>query len=146
MLSALADAGYAQACLVIGPEHGVVRAHYERAGRRAGSRSPSRSRRSRSEPPTLCSRRRPGRSGEPFLVVNSDNYYPLSALEGLRGLAGPGAALFERETLVAESGLDADRVRAYALCRVGPDGYLAGIVEKPDAAALAQRARARSSA
>src|SRR5262249_49067447 len=32
VLSGLADAGYAEACLVIGPEHGAVRDHYAGAG------------------------------------------------------------------------------------------------------------------
>ena len=36
ILSALADAGFKQACLVIGPEHGVIREHY------AGTNRPSR--------------------------------------------------------------------------------------------------------
>ena len=138
VLSGLADAGYAQACLVIGPEHGAVRAHYEGAGapRRIAVAFAIQEKPLGTADALLAAEA--WTQGEPFLVVNSDNYYPRSALEGLRGLAGPGAALFEREVLVAESGLDADRVRAYALCRVGPDGFLAGIVEKPDAEALAQ--------
>src|SRR5687768_14118405 len=32
VLSALADAGITDVCLVIGPEHGAVREHYERRG------------------------------------------------------------------------------------------------------------------
>ena len=49
VLSGLADAGCDAVCLVIGPEHGVVRDYYRgRRAPRGGSPSPSRSSRSRS--------------------------------------------------------------------------------------------------
>ena len=75
-------------------------------------------------------------AGQDFLVLNSDNYYPVSALRALRDLDGPGLPVFERESLVRQSNIPRDRVSRYAVLRVGADGILEEIVEKPDAAAM----------
>jgi len=136
VLSGLADAGYAEACLVIGPEHGVVRDYYDR------ERPPRRIR------VAFAVQEKPlgtadallaaeaYAASDPFLVINSDNYYPVEVLRELRELGEPGTALFSRSTLLAESNVEPDRVRAYAVCRVTPEGYLAGILEKPSPADL----------
>ena len=76
--------------------------------------------------------------GEDFLVINSDNLYPVSALASLAGLSEPGLALFSRDALVAGSNIPPDRIAAFAVCEVGADGYLEAILEKPDANELAR--------
>ncbi len=136
-LSALADAGLEEACLVIGPEHETVRRHYEL------ERPPRRLR------VTFAIQKEPlgtadavlsaeaFTSGEDFLVLNSDNTYPAAVLSRLRQIPGPATALFPRSELLAGSNIDPGRVAAFALCTVGADGFLTGILEKPDAAALA---------
>jgi dTDP-glucose pyrophosphorylase len=136
VLSGLADAGYGEACLVIGPEHGAVRRYY------TVERPPQRLRVAFAIQPkplgtadALVSAEE-FVSGEEFLVINSDNYYPDPALSDLRELSEPGTALFSRRALLAESNIEPGRLRSYALCTVGADGYLTGILEKPDAAAL----------
>jgi glucose-1-phosphate thymidylyltransferase len=73
---------------------------------------------------------------DPFLVINSDNYYPLAALETLRQLGRPGVAVFERESLVSDGNVDAARVRQFAVVRRTPAGELDDIIEKPDAATI----------
>jgi glucose-1-phosphate thymidylyltransferase len=137
LLSSLADAGCGEACLVIGPEHETVRRYY------AAERPPKRIRIS------FAIQERPAgtadallsaeafAAGEDFLVVNADNYYPAECLRALCLLAEPGAALFSRRELLAESPIGPERLLSYAVCAVGSDGYLAGILEKPDAEALA---------
>jgi glucose-1-phosphate thymidylyltransferase len=137
VLSGLADAGCEEACLVIGPEHGAVRDYY-------ASASPPRRIRVRfaiqQEPLGTADALLAAEAfadGEDFLVLNSDNYYPVRALADLRRLSEPGAALFERGALLAQSNIEPDRIRSFAVCAVTPDGYLAAIFEKPDAAALA---------
>jgi glucose-1-phosphate thymidylyltransferase len=136
VLSGLADAGYAEACLVIGPEHAVVRDYY-------GKESPPRRIRvafAVQEKPLgtadalLAAAAFAG--ADPVLVINSDNYYPVDALRDLRELGEPGTALFPRSTLLSESNVEPERVRAYAICTVTADGYLAGILEKPSPADL----------
>jgi dTDP-glucose pyrophosphorylase len=136
VLSALADAGYEKACLVIGPEHGAVREYYceKIPPRRIRVRFAVQERPLGTADALLCAESFVAK--EHTLVINSDNYYPVSALEGMRKLSEPGAALFARTDLLAGSHIEPERVLSYAVCTVSPDGYLTGILEKPDAAAL----------
>jgi glucose-1-phosphate thymidylyltransferase len=136
VLSGLADAGYEEACLVIGPEHGAVRDYYtsESPPRRVRVGFAIQDRPLGTADALLAAEG--FANGEDFLVINSDNYYPVGALSDLRRLSEPGAALFEREALLAQSNIEPDRIRSFAVCAVSPDGYLAAILEKPDAAAL----------
>ena len=83
VLSALADAGYTRACLVIGPEHQAVRDYFE-------VQSPPKRIRVEfaiQEKPlgtadaVLAARKFAG--DDLFLLMNSDNYYPIEALRRL---------------------------------------------------------------
>ena len=137
VLSALADAGLEQVCLVIGPEHAAVRDYYTKT---APPRKLSVAFAVQEEPRGTADAVLSAEefaAGEDFLVINSDNIYPVSALSALVRLSEPGAALFERDALVAQSNIPAERIASFAVCRVGPDGYLEEILEKPDPAALA---------
>jgi dTDP-glucose pyrophosphorylase len=138
VLSALADAGIAEVCLVIGPEHAAVREHYTVTAR------PRRVRVAFAVQPeprgtadaVLAAEEFVG--VDDFLVINSDNLYPVSALAELAALSEPGVALFERDALVAGSNIPAERIASFAVCEVGADGYLEAILEKPDAATVAR--------
>ncbi len=68
----------------------------------------------------------------PFLVLNSDNYYPIDVLGALVALGGPGLPAFRRSTLLERSNIDPGRVRSYALLTIDDMGTLVDIVEKPD--------------
>jgi glucose-1-phosphate thymidylyltransferase len=137
ILSALADAGCSDVCLVIGPDHDVVRAHY-------ASNPPVRLR------VTYAVQQAPlgtadavlsaeGFAGaDPFLVMNADNYYPAKVIRSLLALDGPGLPVFRRSTLVRLGNIDPGRVAAYAALDIGPDGQLRDIIEKPDPATLAR--------
>ena len=78
----------------------------------------------------------------PFLVLNSDNYYPVRGVLRLsRTLGASGLIAFEAETLVREGGIEPERVLKYALVDATDDGWLRAIREKPAADdPLAQRA------
>jgi dTDP-glucose pyrophosphorylase len=135
VLSGLADAGYEEVCLVIGPEHGAIREYYSVTSPPARVRV------------TFAIQQEPRGSADAmlaaesfagadeFLMINSDNYYPQGALGGLRELGQPGVALFERGALLRKSNIDAARIRSYAICNVTADGYLESILEKPGEAA-----------
>jgi glucose-1-phosphate thymidylyltransferase len=132
VLSALSDSAYTQVCLVIGPEHQAVRDYY------VSTAPPQRIELDfavQHEPRGTADAvlaAEPFVAGEDFLVINSDNYYPLSALRALRTLGEPGTVLFQRDALIRESNIPAERIRSYALCRIGGDDYLEDIYEKPD--------------
>jgi len=131
VLSALADAGVSQICLVVGPEHAAIREHYS-------SVSPSRIEIDfaiQKEPLGTANAvlaAEPFVAGAPFLVLNSDNYYPVEVFRALRALGEPGAAAFERESLVREGNIPEERIRRYALLQIDAAGYVAKITEKPD--------------
>ena len=72
-------------------------------------------------------------SGDPFLVLNADNLYPSAVLQRLCALDEPGLPLFTRANLVRTSNIPDARIQSFALLTVDGDGYLSGIVEKPDA-------------
>jgi dTDP-glucose pyrophosphorylase len=72
-----------------------------------------------------------------FLMINSDNYYPLSAVRSLRQTSGSAVAAFERDAMIRGSNIPADRVVKFAAVEIDASGYLKRIVEKPDAATLA---------
>jgi glucose-1-phosphate thymidylyltransferase len=138
VLSALADAGCREVCLVIGPEHGMIREYYER------TRVPERVRvtfaiqqEARGTADAVLSAR--AFTGDtPFLVLNADNYYPADVLHALVMLDGPGLPAFSRSALIERSNIDPDRIRSYALLEIAENGDLIDIVEKPDAATFAR--------
>ena len=132
ILSALADAGVTEACLVIGPEHDAVREHFAApAPRRVRVRFAVQER-----PLGTADAVRAAESAvvsERFIVINGDNYYPADVLAHLAVIEEPAVAAFARAALIADGLVPAERIARFALLEVGGDGYLRRIVEKPDA-------------
>ena len=128
-LSALADAGFEEACLVIGGEHDLVRTYYTATPpQRIGVRFAVQPEPLGTANAVLAAQEFTGT--EDFLTINSDNYYPLSALRMLRSLEEPAVALFRESSLIA-GGIPPERILKFAICTASSDGYLSGIVEKP---------------
>jgi dTDP-glucose pyrophosphorylase len=131
LLSALADAGVTRVALVVAPDHEPLRRYYLEETR------PSRLDVALVVQPeaigtaNAMSSVRQWAGDEPFLVMNSDNLYPVAALRDLGSLAEPGLPAFELEDLIESSNIPPERVRAFARIDVDADGYLAAIVEKP---------------
>jgi dTDP-glucose pyrophosphorylase len=138
VLSALADAGCNAVCLVIGPEHDIVRDYYER------TRPPERLRVAfavQQEPRGTADAVLAAEAfaeSDPFLVLNSDNYYPVEVLRALIALDGPGLPAFGRAALVEQGNIDPERIRSFAMLTIDDDGILQDIVEKPDPGTFAR--------
>jgi dTDP-glucose pyrophosphorylase len=136
VLSGLADAGFTDACIVIGPEHEFVREYYQRV-------QPQRLRLhfAIQEKPlgtanaVLAAEGFAGR--EEFIVINSDNLYPSDVLIALRGLGQPGAVMFDENSLIENSNISRERVRSFAYAKVDAAGFLIDLIEKPDEQTLA---------
>ena len=133
LLSALADAGIDEVVLVIGPEHDAVRRHFtdDAPPRRVRVRFAI-----QEEPLGTADAVRAAAAvigDAPFLVLNADNYYPVAAYAALAAEATPGTIAFDREALVADGAIDRERVRAFAVLSVSPEGRLTGLIEKPGA-------------
>jgi glucose-1-phosphate thymidylyltransferase len=137
-LSSFADAGLREVCLVVGPEHDAIRQYYS-------SIPTSRLRISFAiqEKPVgtadavLAARDFVG--DDSFLVVNSDNYYPMAVIAELREPPAPAFPAFSRAGLIRDGMIPAERIANYALLDIDPEGILRRIVEKPsdaEAAAL----------
>jgi dTDP-glucose pyrophosphorylase len=131
ILSALADAGLTRLCVVIGPEHDVVRRYYasEVTLTRISVDFAVQAEPRGTADAVLAAE--PWTEGEPFLVVNGDNYYPVDALRALAALTLPGLVAFSREGLLADGQIAPERILRFALLDL--DGLrLRRIVEKPD--------------
>jgi dTDP-glucose pyrophosphorylase len=137
ILSSLADAGCTEICLVIGPEHDAIRERYTTVV------PPRRFRIAfavQEKPLGTGNAVLAAESfvdGDEFLMANSDNYYPVEVLRTLVTMGRPGTVFFTPEGLAAHSNIEPERVLAFALGRLGADGCLDELVEKPDAKALA---------
>ncbi len=137
VLSGLADAGFTKVCLVIGPEHTELRDYY------SVSHRPSRLTIDfaiQEKPLGTADAVRPAEAfaaGEPFLMINSDNYYPPQALAALHKTAAPAIAVFEKNALLKGSNIAGDRINKFSVVRIKADGTMKQIIEKPDDATIA---------
>jgi dTDP-glucose pyrophosphorylase len=131
VLSGLADAGFTDACIVIGPEHDFVREHYQRV-------QPQRIRLHfaiQAKPLGTADAVLAAEgfaSGGEFIVINSDNLYPSEVLAALRALGQPGAVMFDESSLIEHSNISRQRVRSFAYAKVDAAGFLVDLIEKPD--------------
>ncbi|HUT89303.1 MAG TPA: sugar phosphate nucleotidyltransferase [Thermoguttaceae bacterium] len=137
VISALADAGYRRVCLVVGPDHDSIRAYYrddvkpERVSIDFAVQGEPKGTADAVAAAEAFARR------DPFLVINSDDYYPVEALRRLREVTGSATALFERESMIAGSNIPGDRIQAFALGLTNGEGVLRRILEKPSREQLA---------
>ena len=130
VLSALADAGLEDICLVIGPEHDAIRERYgaRDAQTRISVAFAVQERPIGTADALLAAEAFAGSA--PFLVLNSDNYYPVAAYAALRQLDGPGLPGFSRQGLL-RGNVPPERVAAFALLEVGPDRRLSASSKSP---------------
>jgi dTDP-glucose pyrophosphorylase len=132
ILSALADAGYTDTCLVVGPDHQLIREYYTTFA------PPRRIRVTfaiQAEPRGTADALLAATAfvdAEHVLVINGDNYYPVEALRALRMLESAGTVLFDPASLVRTSNIPEERLRAFAVGVVDRDGVLTALIEKPD--------------
>jgi glucose-1-phosphate thymidylyltransferase len=132
LISALADAGIADVCLVIGPQHDRIREHYASAVTRIAVHFAVQERPLGTADAVFAARQFAG--AHPFLSLNSDNYYPVDAYRRLMELDGSGLIGFAYDALLEESNIPPERVRRFALVETGADGALRSLIEKPDEA------------
>jgi dTDP-glucose pyrophosphorylase len=132
VLSALADAGANEVCLVVAPDaqHLQRHFHHEMTLRRMRI-SFAVQQEARGTADAVLAAESFARN-ERFLVLNADNYYPIETYKALGGVDRNAMAGFDREALVTQGNIDLERIKRYALLRVSGDGFLEEIVEKPD--------------
>ena len=134
----LAEAGYTEVCLVIGPEHDSVRDYYTKEITTSRVKITFAIQQEPLGTADAVAAAKDFAGTDHFIVLNSDNYYPIEALNGLRELGSVGLAGFEREALVAQSNIPADRVTAFAVIETDENDIMTKVVEKPTAEQLAE--------
>jgi dTDP-glucose pyrophosphorylase len=137
VISALADAGITDVCLVIGPEHSRMREYYEREIALTRVRVHFAIQEKPLGTANAVIAAESFAAGEHVLVLNSDNYYPVHTLRALRVLGAAGVAAFERDALVRLGNIDPDRIAKFSVVRIDAEGNLEQIIEKPDEATIA---------
>lgn len=137
VISALADAGFTDVCLVIGPEHDLIRGHYDHLETSRVTIGYAIQEHPLGTADAVLAAEEFAAGGR-VLVINSDNYYPAEALRLLSDVPGSALVGFDRAALLAHSNITPERIAAFALATADADGNLAELVEKPDAATLAR--------
>ncbi|MGH7581878.1 MAG: sugar phosphate nucleotidyltransferase [Gemmatimonadales bacterium] len=131
ILSALADAGIRDVCLVVGPSHGLIREHYAIVPPHRVTLAFVVQDQPRGTADAVLAAET-WIAGRDFLVLNADNLYPVDAIRALVRLARPGLIAFDRDALIANSNIEAARVASFATLMLRDDGTLAEINEKPE--------------
>lgn len=132
VLSAIADAGVTEVCLVIAPDATHLRRHFhhEMTLRRLRIAFAIQQEARGTADAVLAAEAFAASSR--VLVLNADNYYPVESYRAMVSAEGSAMPGFDREALVTLGNIDEERVRRYALLRVSSDGFLEEVVEKPD--------------
>ena len=140
VLSALARAGFTRVCLVTGPQQDALRDYYRKLKTEHLSIEFALQLQPKGTADAVAAAEAFA-DGRPFVVINSDNYYPVEALEALRRLDGCGVALFDQQSMIADGNVPEERVRQFAVGRIDGHGCLKQVIEKPDAETLAALGR-----
>ena len=137
VLSACIDAGLDQACLIIGTDHQQIRDYY-------GPLSSSKLRIEfavQSKPQGTADAVRSAQAfagNDPFLMINSDNFYPTRAIRDLRNITGSGLAVFGRAAMLRDSNIEPDRIQKFAAVELDAKDRLQHVLEKPTPETLAR--------
>jgi dTDP-glucose pyrophosphorylase len=126
VLHSLAEGGFRQVALVLGPEHERIREYY----RGLTTNRIEISFVIQAEPlgtADAVNAAERWTMEESFIVLNADNLSPVPVLEQLAAGDGPAAAGFERDSL----GLPISRIGTFALLEHDARGCLSRIAEKP---------------
>ena len=124
----ITTAGFSDVCLVIGPEQDAIRDYCAAKGIAVKFVVQGEARGTADA--VLAAESAVG--DELFLVVNSDNLYPVEGLRRLRETNRPAMLAFEREALIERSNIATERIASFATVEIDDDGNLRRIAEKPE--------------
>ena len=135
-LSALADAGITEVVLVVPPEHGAIHQYYTHdvTLTRLRVRFAVQEHPLGTADAVVAAARVIG--DRPFLVLNGDNLYPADAIRAVATAVRDhtreaATAAFDRDALVADGAMPAERIGQFAVMVLAANGYLLRIREKP---------------
>ena len=130
LLSNIADAGYTRVCLVISPHQQQVRDYYDNLSSQRLQIEYAVQQEQLGTANALAAAEE--FVGEDYaLVLNGDNYYPVEALQQLLEAKSCALSGFDRNQLIEQSNISAERITAFAIIQQDSNGNLTNIVEKP---------------
>lgn len=135
VISTLADVGYDEFCLVIGPEHDLIRNYYDSVEKTRVTVTYAIQEHPLGTADAVAAAESFA-AGDRVLVINSDNFYPSGAVARLAEAPASATLGFTKEAMIARSNIDPERIKAFALLRADETGQLVDIVEKPDEATV----------
>ncbi len=122
----LRKAGFSEICLVIGEEHQILKDFCRQNNLQfAIQKDPL-----GTSDAVFSAREFVG--NDKFLVVNSDNLYPLKLLKKLQKFETGGLVVFEKESLIRESNISEEKIKKFAIVEFDDEFKLTNIVEKPE--------------
>ncbi len=128
IFESLAKAGFSEMCLVIGPEHHLIREFccqlnynisFAVQDQPLGTADA-----------VLAAQEFANQDN--FIVVNSDNLYPVNALRELGQLNQAGLLAFDKQSLINKSNIDEEKINKFAVLSIDEDNSLLRIIEKPE--------------
>ncbi|MGQ0766902.1 MAG: sugar phosphate nucleotidyltransferase [Gemmatimonadota bacterium] len=130
VISGLADAGLTDVCLVIAPGPSPLRERYSAEVSRVRVGFAIQNEARGTADAVAAAAEFAGQ--DTFLVLNSDNYYPVRSIRELRRLGCAGLVGFDAAALSALGNVPDERIRRFALIEVDDADQLVAIHEKPD--------------
>lgn len=128
IFESLSDAGFSEICLVIGDEHQAIR---DFCGKLNYNISFAIQEKPLGTADAILSAESFA-AGDNFLMVNSDNLYPVSDLRRLGSLDSAGLIAFDKQNLIAKSNIDEAKINKFAVLNIDENGFLSRIQEKPE--------------
>jgi glucose-1-phosphate thymidylyltransferase len=126
VLENLRSAGFTEICLVIGNEHEILKDFCRKNGLQfAIQEKPLGTANAVLSAETFV-------NGDYFLMVNSDNLYPSNDLRKLQKLNSPGLIAFDKQSLIAKSNIDEEKINKFAVLSFDDNDVLTRIIEKPE--------------
>ena len=122
-LSALADGGVERVVLVVAPDAEVIRSYYRTHPPQRLSLEWAVQTEARGTADAVLAAESLVGEG-PVLVLHADNLDPVEAIRALVSLGEPGLSAFDRDSLVREGNIEAERIAAFALLEIDARGYL----------------------
>ncbi len=122
----LKSAGFTDICLVIGEEHQILKDFCRNQNLQFVIQKEPHG----TSDAVFSAREFVG--NDKFLVVNSDNIYPIDVLNQLQTLETDGLIAFERESLIKQSNISEDKINKFAVVEFDENNNLKKITEKPE--------------
>lgn len=124
----LSQAGFTEFCLVIGSEHQAIRDYCKKLNYKisfAVQEKPLGTANAVLAAENFVKE-------EKFLVVNSDNLYPVNDLKSLKSLNSAGLIAYNKKSLIEKSNIDEEKINKFAVLNIDKNDFLTEIIEKPE--------------